>query len=99
MNSWKSYETINLNQEFEKSLLFRYLIHVLGDIHQPLHASSLINEQFPDGDLGGNSFKIKFRDNIENLHKLFDSGADILVKEINRVILYFFNDSAFNRGI
>lgn len=74
-----------MNQEFEKSLLMRYLIHVLGDIHQPLHASTLVNEQFPNGDQGGNLFLIKYSENIENLHKLFDSGADKLGESITRV--------------
>ncbi len=75
-----------MNQQFEKSLLIRYLIHVLGDIHQPLHASTLVNDQFPDGDQGGNLFLIKYSQNIENLHKLFDSGADKLGEAITRVI-------------
>jgi len=75
-----------MNQEFEKSLLMRYLIHVLGDIHQPLHSSTLINEKFPNGDQGGNLFLIKYNENINNLHKLFDSGADNLGQPITRVI-------------
>lgn len=67
----------------------RYLIHVLGDIHQPLHTSTLVNEKFPDGDQGGNLFKIDFSENIDNLHKLFDSGANKLGEEIKRVIIFF----------
>lgn len=77
---------MNLNQEFEKSLLIRYLIHVLGDVHQPLHASSLFNDRFPNGDKGGNDFRIDYSSNINNLHKLFDSGADKLAEEFKRVI-------------
>ena len=64
----------------------RYLIHVLGDIHQPLHASTLVNKQFPKGDQGGNFFLINYSQNIENLHKFFDSGADNLSQTIVRVI-------------
>ena len=89
MNTWKSDETKHLDEEFEKSLLMRYLIHVLGDIHQPLHATTLINKQFPKGDLGGNLFLLNFKDGISNLHKLFDSGADKLGKELKRVKLIF----------
>jgi len=74
-----------MNLEFEKSLLIRYLIHVLGDVHQPLHAVELFNEQFPKGDQGGNLFLIKYINGIENLHKLFDSGADKLSDRITRV--------------
>ncbi len=63
----------------------RYLVHVLGDIHQPLHASSLFdNEKFKNGDMGGNLFLIKFKDGIENLHKLFDSGIGYYSKSLNR---------------
>jgi hypothetical protein len=63
----------------------RYLIHVIGDIHQPLHSSSLFDdERFKDGDKGGNLFLIKYKDNIENLHKLFDSGIDRLRDDLHR---------------
>jgi len=76
-----------MNLEFEKSLLIRYLIHVLGDIHQPLHAVALFNEKFPKGDQGGNLFIIKYDENIGNLHKLFDSVAAKLRESIQRVII------------
>jgi hypothetical protein len=67
-------------------MMMRYLIHILGDIHQPLHTSALFNDQFPDGDQGGNLFLIKFpeNNNITNLHKLFDSGIDKLRNDIKR---------------
>lgn len=67
----------------------RFLIHVLGDIHQPLHASTLVNEKFLKGDFGGNLFLLNFKDGISNLHKLYDSGADKLGKELKRVKLIF----------
>lgn len=63
----------------------RYLVHVLGDIHQPLHASSFFdNDKFKNGDQGGNLFKINFKAGIENLHKLFDSGIGNLGQRITR---------------
>ena len=61
----------------------------MGDIHQPLHASSLFDKRFPYGDMGGNLFKINYTEKIEQLHKLFDSGADKLGADLNRV--KFFN--------
>jgi len=85
LTKWNLEEVKNINQEFEKSLLMRYLIHVLGDIHQPLHASSLFDDRFPKGDMGGNLYKIQYTENIEQLHKLFDSGADKLGAELKRV--------------
>jgi hypothetical protein len=45
----------------------RYLIHFLGDIHQPLHAVS-------DADLGGNCERIQPVGEAKNLHALWDGG-------------------------
>ena len=57
------------------SFAWRYLIHLVGDLHQPLHASALYSEMFPNGDRGGNSFKISYPDDkqVKNLHALWDS--------------------------
>lgn len=57
------------------SFAWRYLIHLVGDIHQPLHASTLYSGKFPDGDRGGNSFKITFPEDsqVKNLHALWDA--------------------------
>jgi hypothetical protein len=76
----------DLNNQFEKSFMIRNFIHIIGDIHQPLHAAELYSQQFQKGDEGGNLFKIEYSDNINNLHKLFDSGVDKL-PELKRVKL------------
>lgn len=31
----------------------RYLLHLVGDIHQPLHSVTMYNSTFKKGDLGG----------------------------------------------
>jgi hypothetical protein len=49
---------INKSTTSEKALFARYLVHIVGDIHQPLHSVSLYNTTFPSGDRGGNSLKI-----------------------------------------
>jgi hypothetical protein len=42
----------------------------VGDIHQPLHSSTLVSQKlFPEGDRGGNSIKLK---QSYNLHALWD---------------------------
>ena len=51
----------------------RLLIHYVGDMHQPLHTVSRFAEDFPNGDLGGNLFMIDGKDNITELHALWDS--------------------------
>jgi S1/P1 Nuclease len=60
----------------DKSLHLRFLIHFLGDIHQPLHVLSQFSPLFPPpvGDQGGNLFPIQGAF-VEFLHPFIDSGA------------------------
>lgn len=51
----------------------RLLIHYAGDIHQPLHCTALVNEKYPSGDRGGNSFPITPIGDINELHAAWDS--------------------------
>lgn len=60
-----------INQMLGKSFSLRYLIHLVGDIHQPLHNTSRVTPNFPKGDLGGNLFKIKFP-GVYDLHTFWD---------------------------
>lgn len=60
----------------EKALFARYLVHVVGDMHQPLHSVALFNSTFPSGDRGGNSIKIILPDkSSQNLHSFWDAGG------------------------
>lgn len=60
-----------------KGVSLRFLFHLAGDIHQPLHCASLFSPQFPSGDYGGNDYKIDYttesNKSITNLHYFFDS--------------------------
>ena len=63
----------------EKALLGRYLVHLSGDIHQPLHSVGLFNETFPDGDQGGNKLTVFLPNGTgQNFHSFWDSGANKL---------------------
>lgn len=85
MTKWSKSEKENFDAQFEKSLYARYLIHVLGDVHQPLHASAFFdNDRFKNGDQGGNLYKIRYTENINQLHKLFDSGVNRLSDNLDR---------------
>jgi len=55
------------------STALRFLIHYTGDIHQPLHATSRVNHEYPAGDRGGNSFPVPAKDGVSNLHSVWDS--------------------------
>ena len=48
-----------------------WLMHVVGDLHQPLHCCASI-AQFPNGDAGGNRFQLS--GDVKNLHWLWDNG-------------------------
>lgn len=41
-----------------KSYDLVWLLHIVGDIHQPLHATTRVSSQQPDGDDGGNKEKV-----------------------------------------
>ncbi len=64
--------------DLSDSFHLRLLIHYIGDIHQPLHASSRFTKNYPQGDEGGNDFLIKVinkgaGETPTNLHSLWDS--------------------------
>jgi hypothetical protein len=58
----------------EKAEAMSWLIHLIGDIHQPLHCSGLIDGpyQAPLGDKGGNSFWVVPNSAPVKLHALWD---------------------------
>lgn len=56
----------------EKAVYLSYLIHLVGDVHQPLHCCSLVNETYPNGDKGGNDFYVKPGNKGIKLHSFWD---------------------------
>lgn len=69
----------------EKSIALAWILHLIGDLHQPLHTSARITDLEPKGDQGGNLFLLKPketpRNQQENLHWFWDS---IIVRNIPR---------------
>ena len=54
----------------DRALHLSWLIHLVGDLHQPLHTTALFSRRlFPDGDQGGNKIPTEQR---KNLHSLWD---------------------------
>jgi hypothetical protein len=43
----------------ERAVALCWLFHLVGDIHQPLHAGGLVTRDWPLGDRGGNSAKVR----------------------------------------
>jgi len=63
----------SLTEEERKSYALRLLIHYVGDIHQPLHATSRVDPSYPKGDAGGNFVSLPAKDGAKNLHSVWDS--------------------------
>ena len=60
----------------EKAIQIAWILHLIGDIHMPLHNTSRVTEETPDGDRGGNSFRLG-NDWPRNLHAYWDGIIDI----------------------
>jgi len=60
-----------------KSYDVTWLIHLVGDVHQPLHGTSRFTKAFKKGDEGGNEVKISCQPNCgNNLHSFWDGLMD-----------------------
>jgi len=61
-----------------KAIDLCWVEHLVGDIHQPLHATSLFSSEFPQGDQGGNQVYIKNAQNVPmSLHSYWDNVAGL----------------------
>ncbi|TAF46183.1 MAG: S1/P1 Nuclease [Sphingobacteriales bacterium] len=50
-----------------KTFALKFLIHLVGDLHQPMHVSRAI-------DKGGNDIEVRFLNKKNNLHSVWDTG-------------------------
>lgn len=73
------------SRPMEKARALGFLIHFVGDIHQPLHAGSMFSNDLPGGDMGGNRYRIL--DDHGSLHKLWDDGCGY-TSELNNIDPY-----------
>ncbi len=77
----------------EQALWLTWLFHTVGDLHQPLHSTTMINvERLPEGDRGGNAISTSQRG---NLHALWDGfpGGRIQLAESRSRALKWLNDA------
>lgn len=58
----------------QRAISLSWLIHLIGDIHQPLHCGSEFNDDYPNGDLGGNLQYVRPKRKAMKLHGLWDSA-------------------------
>lgn len=58
----------------QRAVRIAWLLHLIGDMHQPLHASTLFSRRYPRGDRGGNLIIVRTDDGRPiNLHALWDN--------------------------
>lgn len=55
----------------QRAIDLAWILHLVGDVHQPLHASGRVTKREPEGDRGGNEFLLDERS--RNLHAFWDS--------------------------
>jgi len=54
------------NSDEDRAEALKFLVHFVGDMHQPLHCAD-------DNDRGGNDVRVKFFGGKSNLHQVWDS--------------------------
>jgi len=69
---------------FEKARALRILLHTVQDIHQPLHAGSRYTAVLPEGDRGGNGFRLSRVGKAKNLHAYWDSAIGLFAENLDR---------------
>ncbi|HZV04416.1 MAG TPA: S1/P1 nuclease [Gemmataceae bacterium] len=79
----------NGNQE-DQAVNLCWILHLVGDIHQPLHTAAYFSDLFPEGDRGGNLAYIVLHDgaNKTKLHPMWDGllGKSTTASAIGRVV-------------
>lgn len=60
--------------ESDRAVALTWVCHLVGDIHQPMHTTSLLTPEYPEGDRGGNKFYVKVTADGKpiNLHYFWD---------------------------
>jgi hypothetical protein len=69
----------NSTDDNARAQALRFIIHFVGDIHQPLHCSTRVDGAHKEGDRGGNLFDLSVRGangrlQKKNLHSYWDGG-------------------------
>lgn len=73
----------------ERAVILCWLLHCVGDIHQPLHSTTLLSRQlFPKGDRGGSQIATVQRSNLHSLWDGFPGGEIEFAESRNRAIEY-----------
>lgn len=72
-------------RDIDKARHLGFLVHFVGDLHQPLHSTSMFSDEQAGGNKGGNGFPLT--GTWRNMHMLWDDGAGLL-SEYNDISPY-----------
>ena len=75
----------------ERGDALRFVVHFIGDLHQPLHSGER-------ADKGGNDVKLTFNGRQTNLHSVWDSGLLIATGESEDALVAMINARLGSRG-
>jgi hypothetical protein len=69
-------------EQSQRAIALAWVLHLVGDIHQPLHNSARVTATEPEGDRGGNLFALdttaaRFR----NLHSFWDGILSLMFQQ------------------
>ncbi len=56
----------------QRAIELTWVLHLAGDIHQPLHCSARVTRSEPQSDRGGNLFLLERNNPLNNLHSYWD---------------------------
>ncbi len=79
---------IKKGNDEERAVYMCWLFHLVGDLHQPLHSTSMFSKQFPDGDRGGNLAEFRVTGGRVKLHPFWDGllGNDVSASSIGKSV-------------
>jgi len=78
LDHFKTLLTDTGNPVADRAVGLAWVLHLVGDVHQPFHCSARVTPQEPDGDFGGNLFRLGPR--TFNLHSYWDRTLDRAVQ-------------------
>lgn len=75
LNNFRAFVVSN-NSPADRAIDLAWILHLVGDIHQPLHTSGRVTTTEKDGDGGGNAFKLEPGQDPLSLHSYWDGIVD-----------------------
>lgn len=77
INEAQSILRTDRSRDIDKARFLAFLVHFVSDLHQPLHSTSVHDDDQPSGNAGGNGFALTDSP-WRNLHALWDAAAGYL---------------------